>query len=135
MNEKVLERPRCLIVEDQALSAISIETFLEQAGIAVQAVGSVGHARAWLETNAADIAIVDFFLDNGPATELAKELDGRGIPFVIYSGYCPSQGVPTQLQKVPCLKTPASRDDLLMVVLKILIALAGQAPSAPALNS
>ena len=58
MNEKVLERPCCLIVEDQTLIAISIETFLEQVGIAVQAVGSVGHARAWLETNTADIAIV-----------------------------------------------------------------------------
>ena len=135
MNEKVLERPCCLIVEDQALIAIAIETFLEQAGIAVQAVGSVGHARAWLETNTADIAIVDVFLDDRSATELAKVLDGRGIPFVIYSGYRPTQGVPTELPKVSCLKTPASRDDLLMVVLKILIALPGQVPSAPALNS
>ena len=73
MNEKVLERPCCLIVEDQALSAISIETFLERAGIAVQAVGSVGHARAWLETNTPDIAIVAFSLDDRSARELAKD--------------------------------------------------------------
>jgi DNA-binding NtrC family response regulator len=135
MTEKVLERPCCLIVEDQVLSAIPIETFLERAGIAVQAVGSVGHARAWLKTNTPDIAIVAFSLDDRSARELAKVLDGRGIPFVIYSGYRLTQGVPTELPKLLCLKKPISHDDLLKIVLKILIALPGQVPSAPALNS
>jgi DNA-binding response OmpR family regulator len=58
---------RCLIVEDQTLIAMSIETYLEDVGIAVQTVTSMAEARAWLEANTADTAIVDFMLKDGPA--------------------------------------------------------------------
>jgi DNA-binding NtrC family response regulator len=129
------DQPRCLLIEDQALIAMSIETYLEDAGIAVQTVVSMAEARAWLEVNTADIAIVDFMLKDGPATALAGELNGRAIPFVIYSGYPPRQSMPSELQGVPWLEKPTSRDDLLKVVLKTLMAVSGHAPSTPTLHS
>lgn len=135
MRKDITDQPRCLVVEDQTLIAMSIETYLEEAGIAVAAVGSLIEARTWLEANAADIAIVDFMLKDGSATELAGELNQRAIPFVIYSGYPPRQGIPAVLQGVPWLEKPTSRDDLLKVVLKTLMAVSGQAPSAPPLHS
>jgi DNA-binding NtrC family response regulator len=113
---------------------VSIETYLEEAGIAVQTVASIAEARAWLEANTANIAIVDFMLKDGPATELAGELNRRAIPFVIYSGYPPRQSLPSELQGVPWLEKPTSRDDLLKVVLNTLMAVSGQAPSAPTLH-
>jgi DNA-binding NtrC family response regulator len=134
MSKEMTDRSRCLVVEDQTLIAMSIETYLEEAGIAVQTVASIAEARAWLEANAANIAIVDFMLKDGPATELAGELNRRAIPFVIYSGYPPRQSLPSELQGVPWLEKPTSRDDLLKVVLDTLMAVSGQAPSAPTLH-
>ena len=135
MNGHMTDRLRCLVVEDQALIAMSIETYLADAGIAVQTVGSIAEARAWLEASTADIAIVDFMLKDGPATGLAGELNRRSIPFVIYSGYSLRQGVPSELQGVPWLEKPTSRDDLLKVVLKALMPASGQPPANSGLNS
>ena len=135
MSRELTDQPRCLILEDQVLIALSIETYLEEAGIVVQTVVSLAEARAWLEANTADIAIVDFMLKDGCATELAGELHRRAIPFVVYSGYSPRQGIPSDLQGVPWLEKPTSRDDLLKAVLKTLMAVSGPAPSAPALHS
>jgi DNA-binding NtrC family response regulator len=135
MNRETTDQPCCLLIEDQVLIAMSIETYLEDAGIAVQTVASTAEARAWLEANAADIAIVDFMLKDGPATELAGELNRRAIPFVIYSGYPPRESLPCELKGVPWLEKPTSRDDLLKVVLRTLMAVSEQVPSAPALHS
>jgi DNA-binding NtrC family response regulator len=135
MSREMTDQPRCLVIEDQALIAMSIETYLEEAGIAVQTVAAITEARVWLEANAADIAIVDFMLKDGPAIELAGELNRRAIPFVIYSGYPPRQSMFPELQGVPWLEKPTSRDDLLKVVLNTLMAVSGQAPSTPTLHS
>ncbi|WP_262270443.1 response regulator [Microvirga yunnanensis] len=129
------EQPCCLVIEDQALIAMSIETYLEDAGIAVQTVGSLAEARAWLEANTVDVAIVDFMLKDGCATGLAGDLTGRAIPFVIYSGYPISQGVPSELQGVPWLEKPTSREDLMKVVLTTLMAVSGRTPPSPRLHS
>jgi DNA-binding NtrC family response regulator len=134
MSREMTDQLRCLVIEDQILIAMSIETYLEEAGIAVQTVASIAEARAWLEANTANIAIVDFMLKDGPATELAGELNRRAIPFVIYSGYPPRQSMPSELQGVPWLEKPTSRDNLLKVVLNTLMAVSGQAPAAPTLH-
>jgi hypothetical protein len=74
-------------------------------------------------------------LTDGSATGLARELNKHAIPFVIYSGYPPRQSLPSELQGVPWLEKPTSRDDLLKVVLKTLMAVSGRAPSASKLHS
>jgi DNA-binding NtrC family response regulator len=135
MSRAITDQPRCLVVEDQTLIALPIETYLKEAGIAVASVGSLVEARTWLETNTADVAIVDFMLQDGSATELAGEFNRRAIPFVIYSGDPPRQSLPSGLQGVPWLEKPTNRDDLLKIVLKILMAVSGQAPCAPHLHS
>jgi DNA-binding NtrC family response regulator len=135
MNREITDQPCCLVIEDQALIAMSIETYLEDAGIAVQTVESMAEARAWLASSMADIAIVDFMLKDGPATELAGELNRREIPFIIYSGYPLRQDMPSELQGVPWIEKPTSREHLLKVVLKTLMALSGQKPTAPILHS
>jgi DNA-binding NtrC family response regulator len=135
MSIEMTDQPCCLVVEDQALIAMSIETYLEDAGIAVRTVGSIAEARAWLEANMVDVAIVDFMLKDGPATELAGEFNRHAIPFVIYSGYPIGHGVPSELQGVPWLEKPTSREDLMKVVLKTLMAMSGQRPPTPKLHS
>jgi DNA-binding NtrC family response regulator len=129
------DQPCCLVIEDQALIAMSIETYLEDAGIAVQTVGSMAEARAWLEANPVDVAIVDFMLKDGPATELARDLNRRTIPFVIYSGYPQCESMPSDLQRAPWLQKPASREDLMKVVLRTLMTVSGQTPLTSQLHS
>jgi DNA-binding NtrC family response regulator len=122
---------RCLIIEDQALIAMSVEAYLEDSGFDVQTVTSVAQARAWLMDNTPEFVILDFMLQDGPATELAGELHGRGIPFIVYSGYARHLGVPCELQEVPWLEKPTRREDLL----KALVSLSLKDTSIAALNA
>jgi DNA-binding NtrC family response regulator len=120
----------CLIIEDQALIAMSVEAYLEDAGFAVQTVTSTVQARAWLEHNTPEFVILDFMLKDGPATALAGELHERGIPFIVYSGYARHLGVPFELQEVPWLDKPTRREHLL----KTLLTLSLREASIAALN-
>ena len=63
---------RCLIIEDQALIAMSVEGYLEDVGFEVQTVASVAQGREWLKDNTPEFVILDFMLKDGPATELAR---------------------------------------------------------------
>ncbi len=119
MNSVSVVQPRCLIIEDQALIAMSVEAYFEEIGFEVQAVASVAQARAWLEDHTPEFIILDFMLKDGPATELAGEFHRRGIPFIIYSGYPRHMGVPPELEGVPWLEKPTRRDDLLKALVAI----------------
>lgn len=131
MSQETADQPCCLIIEDQALIAMSIETYLADTGMVVQTVGSMAEARAWLDAGMADIAILDYILKDGPATELAGELNRREIPFLIYSGYPRRHDMPCELRGVPWLEKPTRREDLL----KALVALTAKDLSAPLLRS
>jgi DNA-binding NtrC family response regulator len=122
---------RCLIIEDQALIAMSVEAYLEDVGFAVQTVTSITQGREWLKDNTPEFVILDFMLKDGPATELAGELHRRGIPFIVYSGYSRHLGVPSELQEVPWLEKPTRREDLL----NALVTLSLTETSIAALNS
>jgi DNA-binding NtrC family response regulator len=122
---------RCLIIEDQALIAMSVEAYLEDMGFEVQTVASIAQAQTFLKDNTPEFVILDFMLKDGPATELAGELHRRGIPFIVYSGYSRHLGVPSELQEVPWLDKPTAREELL----NALVTLSLKATSIAALNS
>jgi DNA-binding response OmpR family regulator len=108
---------RCMIVEDQALIGMSLEAFLEDAGFAVAGVFmSNVQALKWLESDAPDIAILDVMIKDGTSLEIARALKNRGVPFAIYSGLPPKPDYPAELQNVPWLEKPVSRETLLSVL-------------------
>jgi DNA-binding response OmpR family regulator len=120
MSTVPVVRPCCLIVEDQVLIAMSVEAYLEDEGFEVETVTSASKAQVWLEEpHTPAYAIVDFMLQDGPATALAKELRRRGIPFVVYSGYPRALGIPSDLMTVPWLEKPTTREDLLRELLNL----------------
>jgi hypothetical protein len=43
---------------------MSVETYFEEAGFAAQTVASVAESWIWLEVNTADVAVVDFMLND-----------------------------------------------------------------------
>jgi DNA-binding NtrC family response regulator len=112
-------QPRCLIIEDQAVIAMSVEACFEDVGFAVQTVTSTAQAQVWLKDNIPEFVILDFMLRDGPATELAGDLHQRGIPFVVYSGCSRTRGISSKLQDVPWLEKPARREDLLKAVVTL----------------
>jgi DNA-binding response OmpR family regulator len=115
------DRPRCLIVEDRLLIALSIEAYLDEMGFGSEGpFRSGGDALAWLKTRAPQAAILDYDLADGACDALACELQRRNIPFVIYSGYRPTSALPPELRDVPWLKKPCTRDELLQALQSVL---------------
>jgi DNA-binding NtrC family response regulator len=103
----------CLIVEDQALIALSMQFYLEEMGLdAREPLSSAAEALEWLATNTPAIAILDYALKDGPCITLVQTLKERGIPFVIYSGHKRSVAPPA-LQHVPWITKPCDREVLL----------------------
>jgi DNA-binding response OmpR family regulator len=113
-------RPRCLIVEDQALIGMSLEAYLEDAGHDV--IGPFmrrAQALAWLETDTPELAVLDVMLPDGSSVDLARELRKRGVPFAIYSGLKPATDTP-EFHGVPWLEKPMSRVALKEVLARLL---------------
>lgn len=112
-------RPRCLIVEDQALIGMSLEAYLEDA--VYDLIGPFmrrAQALAWLETDTPELALLDVMLPDGSSVDLAHELRQRGVPFAIYSGLKPATDTP-EFQGVPWLEKPMSRVALKEVLARL----------------
>jgi len=113
----VVAQTRCMIVEDQVLIGMSLEAFLEDAGFEVAGIFmSNVQALQWLEGDAPDVAILDIMIRDVTSLEIAWALKCRGVPFAVYSGLPSKADCPPELQNVPWLEKPASREILLSVL-------------------
>jgi DNA-binding response OmpR family regulator len=110
-------RPCCLVVEDQALIAMSIEAYLDEVGIDTAGpFASCESALAWARERSPDMALLDFKLRDGPCTEIALMLKERGVPVVIYSGVPKKVGIPPELRGVTWVEKPADRAEILQAL-------------------
>jgi DNA-binding response OmpR family regulator len=108
---------RCMIVEDQALIGMSLEAFLEDAGFEVAGVFmSNAQALEWLEGDLPDVAVLDVMIRDGTSVAVARMLKRLGVPFAVYSGLPPKADCPIELQNVPWLEKPVSRETLVSVL-------------------
>jgi two-component sensor histidine kinase len=83
---------RVLVVEDEALVALELETVIQDAGYEVLGpVGSVAGARDLLACQTCDAAILDINLGNESSEPIARQLSALGVPFVTVSGYSVGQ--------------------------------------------
>lgn len=79
---------RVLVVEDEPLVAIDIETCLLQAGFhVVGPAGTVERAMKLIEEGGFDVALMDANLAGYAVDALAHALESRGVPFAFVSGY------------------------------------------------
>jgi DNA-binding response OmpR family regulator len=114
-----MRKPRCLIVEDQALIGMSLEAFLEDQGYDV--VGPFlrkGPALDWLKSDTPELALLDVMLPDGSSVELAAALKDRGVPFAIYSGLKPDRQAP-EFRDAPWIEKPMSRQALARVLARL----------------
>ena len=120
-TQKETARPCCLIAEDQALIGMSLEAYLDEMGFAVAGPFARTHeALAWLVTNAPHLAILDYKLGEETCADIARELNARGVPVIVYSGMPRGSDVPPELQAACWLEKPVPRSALLKVVTELL---------------
>ena len=79
---------RVLVLEDEFLIALQIESMLVRLGCTVVGpVPSVERALALIEREEPDFAILDVNLGRERSTPVAEALRARGVPFALATGY------------------------------------------------
>ena len=120
-SQEPAARPCCLIAEDQTLIGMSLEAYLDEMGFVVAGPFTrQGEALAWLASNVPNLAILDYKLGEETCADLARELNARGVPLIVYSGTARGLDVPPELQAACWLEKPVPRSELLRVVTKLL---------------
>jgi DNA-binding response OmpR family regulator len=105
--------PRVLIIEDEPLLAENLRTELFDAGFEVVGVaGRVEKALKLIAEIPCDIAIVDANLAGLTAAPAAAALVARKLPFVVLSGFAPSQ-LPEEFASAVFVQKPYRFDQLL----------------------
>ena len=109
---KPKDKPRVLLVEDEALVAMMIQDTLVEFGF--QVIGPVSTASGALAAareSHFDAAVLDINLGDGLVYTVAEILEKRGVPFVFVTGY-DAESVDVRFSGVPLLQKPIERDML-----------------------
>jgi DNA-binding NtrC family response regulator len=110
-----------LIIEDEALIALGVETCLQDAGAAVVKIAnSLALAqRAVDERIPFDAAVVDLQLPDGNASPLIQVLSERGIPVVITTGDEVDPRHPALSKALAILQKPHADSDLVNAITRL----------------
>jgi DNA-binding response OmpR family regulator len=105
-----------LVIEDDALIALSLQDMLEEIGFfPVHIAHTVEDAEKCAGTRYA-FAVVDIKIIDGESLKAASRLRANGTPFVFTSGYAESTHLPTTFADVPYLTKPFEEGDLRAVL-------------------
>ena len=120
------EKPRVLLVEDEALVAMMIQETLAEFGFQVIGpIATASEALASARDSQLDAAVLDINLGDGMVYTVAEILGKRGVPFVFVTGY-DADSVDADFSGVPILQKPIERD----MLQKIFLLGAGHAAAA-----
>ncbi len=120
------EKPRVLLVEDEALVAMMIQDTLAEFGFQVIGpISSASEALASARDSPFDAAVLDINLGDGMVYTVAEILSKRGVPFVFVTGY-DADSIDSQFVGVPVLQKPIERN----MLQKIFLLGAGHAAAA-----
>ena len=111
-----LKGKRIILIEDEPLVCMDVESILTSAGCAV--VGTAGHLAAAKTLSAAaecDAALLDVNLGGHPVDDLAAALTRRNIPFAFVTGYG-RETLPQGFRDALMVRKPFSQDELVSVV-------------------
>lgn len=105
-----------MIVEDEAIIAMTIESFLVDAGYDVVGIADdVESAIELARTQGVDLALVDMRLAHGASgRDVAAALKARGIPCLFATGNCPGDNQADLA--IGCLHKPFSGTQVIQAV-------------------
>jgi CheY-like chemotaxis protein len=102
-----------LVVEDEAMIAVLIETILREAGCSIVGpVASSGNALEKIAHEKLDAALLDVRIDGDDAYTVADTLTARGIPFVFVSGF-DQKDIPAIYRRCAHVAKPFRPDSIL----------------------
>jgi PAS domain S-box-containing protein len=106
------EKPRVLLVEDEALVGIMVQECLTECGF--QAIGpicTISDAMKVARNGNFDAALLDINLGDGLIYQVADILAERRVPFAFVTGY-DADSVDSRFRDVPVLQKPVERETL-----------------------
>lgn len=114
---EMLNGRRVLVVEDESLVAMLLETILEDMGCTpVGPAATVAEGLTMVESETLDAALLDVNVAGHQVFPVAEALMARGVPFVFSTGYGEG-GLPDEWRGRPTLQKPftesAVRDALI----------------------
>jgi len=110
---------RVLVVEDEAIIAMTAEDMLDMLGHSVTTIASdLDQAMAAAEGDGFDVAMLDINLHGKQSLPVADLLAERGKPFIFTTGYG-SSGRPDHHAHVPVVTKPYGADALGAAILRV----------------
>lgn len=112
---------RLLVVEDELLVALDIESILSEAGLdVVGPASSAAEALKLIADTPPDAALLDANLSGQPIDAVAQALGERGIPFAYVTGYG-RESLPAA-HPAPIVPKPFNAEQLLAAARQLLAA-------------
>jgi CheY-like chemotaxis protein len=116
MTDKLLSGRHILVVEDEMLVLMTIESMLEDLGCeSVTASATAARAIELTKSQVFDLAMLDLNLNGHPSYAVADVLAAQGIPFVFSTGYG-IDGVSDDYRDRPVLRKPYQADAMARVL-------------------
>jgi PAS domain S-box-containing protein len=126
---------RILLVEDEPLVAMEIESQLQEVGCEIIGpAGTVESAAKLIAAGGFDAALLDANLAGRPVDELAAALTKKGIPFSFATGYG-REALPLGFREAVVLTKPFGPNQLIAVIRTLLNAPVVQGDVVPMLRS
>jgi CheY-like chemotaxis protein len=118
VNE-VLQGRRVMVVEDEMLVAMELETLLVEQGCAVVGPApTADRALALLDEGLPDAAILDVNLNGHTALPVAAALSAQGVPFLLATGY--GNSLQPELKDAPRVDKPVNHEQLVRTLAHLL---------------
>src|SRR5690349_20394754 len=109
---------RILIVEDEPVIALEIDSAISSAGYLTDVAPSISAALSKIATSSFDCAILDANLRGERVDKVAHALQEANIPFLFVSGYG-RDGLPSSCSNAPLVPKPFHPTELLNTVSKV----------------
>ena len=104
---------RVLVVEDEFLIALDIESILESAGIEVKTATRVDQALGLIKSDGPfDAAVLDLKLDRETSVAVAELLQANSVPFVFLTGAAGDASPVAQFANAPVVGKPFDSETL-----------------------
>src|SRR4051812_689403 len=106
-----------LLLEDEALIALDLQTELQDAGYEVAGpFATCNLALKWLDRRTPEYAVLDTVLKDGPCRDVALALTARDVPFVVYSGHREDLNTFEEFKNATWVEKPATTETLLQAL-------------------
>ena len=110
---------RLLVVEDEFLIALDIESILEGGGAQVKTANRVDQALGLIESDAPfDAAVLDLKLDRETSVAVAELLHANRVPFVFLTGAAGDASPASQFANAPVVGKPFDSETLFSALKK-----------------